>query len=449
MNRPTNVRWTIVALLFFATTINYIDRQVIGLLKPFIQDDLHWNEADYGYIVSAFQFAYAIGLLLSGRLLDRLGTRLGYTLSILLWSVAATLHAFMRTVTGFGFARALLGLGESGNFPAAVKTIAEWFPKRDRALATGLFNAGSTIGAIVAPVIVAGITLRFGWKWAFVVTGCLGFIWLLFWLLMYARPERHKGVNAAELAYIRSGDESFDPESTSASESASASHAALISDASCTSTKPDAPLGWANLLRHRQTWAICAARLVTDWVWWFFLFWMPDYLNKTQQMDIKATVLPIVVIYTMASFGGILGGWISSGFIRSGRSIDFARKNTILLCALLVLPLMLLSRLHDLWPIVLLIGLAAAAHQGWASNIYTIVSDIYPKNVVGTVIGMSGFGGAVFGAFSASFVGLTLQWTGSYTLIFSLAGSMYLLAWILLKVFIKRIEPITLGQNGA
>jgi ACS family hexuronate transporter-like MFS transporter len=418
MSRPSNIRWTIVALLFFATTINYIDRQVIGLLKPFIQDDLHWNEADYGYIVSAFQFAYAIGLLLSGRLLDRLGTRLGYSLSILLWSLAATLHAFMRTVTGFGFARALLGLGESGNFPAAVKTIAEWFPKRDRALATGLFNAGSTIGAIVAPVIVAGITLRFGWKWAFVVTGCLGFIWLLFWLLLYARPESHKGVNAAELAYIRSGEEK---------------------------SKPQPAMSWGSLLRYRQTWAICSARLVTDWVWWFFLFWMPDYLNKTQQMDIKATVLPIVVIYTMASFGGILGGWISSAFIRSGRSIDFARKTTILLCALLVLPLMLLSQLHDLWPIVLLIGLAAAAHQGWASNIYTIVSDIYPKNVVGTVIGMSGFGGAVFGAFSASFVGLTLQWTGSYTLLFSLAGSMYLLAWVLLKVFIKRIEPITIA----
>lgn len=419
--KPTNVRWTIVALLFFATTINYIDRQVIGLLKPFIQDDLHWDEADYGNIVAAFQFAYAIGMLLSGRLLDKFGTRIGYSLSILVWSIAASIHALMRTVVGFGFARALLGLGEAGNFPAAVKTIAEWFPKKDRAFATGIFNSGSTIGAIVAPIIVAFITLQFGWKWAFLVTGSLGFLWLIFWFLLYRNPTTHKRVNAQELHYIQAGDDPLEA-----------------------ITKP---MSWARLLRYKQTYAICFSRLVTDWVWWFFLFWMPDYLNKTQQMDIKGTVLPIIVIYTMASFGGILGGWLSSGFIKAGRTVDFARKTTILICALMVLPLMFLSQLHSLWPVVLLIGTAAAAHQGWASNIYTVVSDIYPKNAVGTVIGMSGFGGAVFGAFSAAFVGWILQVTGSYTWIFVLASSTYLIAWLTLKVFIKRIEPIEISAR--
>jgi MFS transporter, ACS family, hexuronate transporter len=413
--KPTNVRWTIVALLFFATTINYIDRQVIGLLKPFIQDDLHWDEADYGNIVAAFQFAYAIGMLISGRLLDRFGTRIGYNLSILVWSIAASIHALMRSVFGFGAARALLGLGEAGNFPAAVKTIAEWFPKRDRAFATGIFNSGSTIGAIVAPIIVAFVTLQFGWKWAFLVTGSLGFVWLSFWFAFYRKPSEHKRVNALELEYIGSGE--------------------AVTEKS---------MSWGSLLRYKQTYAICFSRLVTDWVWWFFLFWMPDYLNKTQHMDIKGSVLPIIVIYTMASFGGILGGWLSSRFIKAGRSVDFARKTTILICALLVLPLMFLSQLSHLWPVVLLIGMAAAAHQGWASNIYTVVSDIYPKNAVGTVIGMSGFGGALFGAFSAAFVGWMLQVTGSYTLIFILASSTYLIAWLTLKLFIKRIEPLQL-----
>lgn len=412
----SNVRWTIVALLFFATTINYIDRQVIGLLKPFIQDDLHWDEADYGNIVAAFQIAYALGMLISGRLLDTFGTRIGYSLSILVWSIGASIHALMRTVFGFGVARAVLGLGEAGNFPAAVKTIAEWFPKKDRAFSTGIFNSGSTIGAIIAPILVAAITLKFGWKWAFVVTGALGFIWLIFWLLLYRKPSLHKKVNALELEYIRSGEE--------------------------VSEEPTKPMTWGSLLRYKQTYAICFSRLVTDWVWWFFLFWMPDYLNKTQHMDIKGTVLPIIVIYTMASFGGIMGGWLSSGFIKAGRSIDFARKTTILICALMVLPLMFLSQLSNLWPVVLLIGMAAAAHQGWASNIYTVVSDIYPKNAVGTIIGMSGFAGAVFGALSASFVGLILQVTGSYTLIFIIASSMYMVAWLTLKVFIPRIEPI-------
>jgi len=416
----SNIRWTIVALLFFATTINYIDRQVIGLLKPFIQGDLHWDEADYGYIVTAFQIAYALGMIISGRLLDKFGTRIGYSMSIFVWSVGATLHSVMHSVFGFGVVRAVLGFGEAGNFPAAVKTIAEWFPKRDRALATGIFNAGSTIGAIVAPIIVAAVTISLGWRWAFIITGSLGIIWIIFWYLFYQSPLQHKRITASELSYIQS-DHSREEE-----------------------TVDEKGMSWGKLLRHKQTYAICFSRFVTDWVWWFFLFWMPDFLNKTQHLDIKASVLPLILIYTMASFGGVLGGALSSGFIRAGRSIDYSRKTTILICALFVLPLIFVARIQNGWIAVILIGFAAAAHQGWASNIFTVVSDIYPRNTVGTMIGLSGFTGAIGGALSASFVGLLLKFTGSYTLIFITASSMYLVAWLTLKIFIPRIEELKL-----
>jgi len=414
----SNIRWTIVALLFFATTINYIDRQVIGLLKPFIQGDLHWDEADYGYIVTAFQMAYALGMIISGRLLDRFGTRIGYSMSIFVWSVGATLHSVMHSVFGFGVVRAVLGFGEAGNFPAAVKTIAEWFPKRDRAFATGIFNAGSTIGAIIAPIIVATVTISLGWRWAFIITGSLGIIWIVFWYLFYQSPSKHKRISASELSYIQSDN--------------SQAEKAIV----------EKGMGWGKLLRYKQTYAICFSRFVTDWVWWFFLFWMPDFLNKTQHLDIKASVLPLILIYTMASFGGVLGGALSSGFIRAGRSIDYSRKTTILICALFVLPLIFVARIQNGWIAVILIGFAAAAHQGWASNIFTVVSDIYPKNTVGTMIGLSGFTGAIGGALSASFVGLLLKFTGSYTLIFVAASSMYLVAWLTLKIFIPRIEEI-------
>ena len=417
----SNIRWTIVALLFFATTINYIDRQVIGLLKPFIQGDLHWDEADYGYIVTAFQMAYALGMIISGRLLDRFGTRIGYSMSIFVWSVGATLHSVMHSVFGFGVVRAVLGFGEAGNFPAAVKTIAEWFPKRDRAFATGIFNAGSTIGAIIAPIIVATVTISLGWRWAFIITGSLGIIWIVFWYLFYQSPSKHKRISASELSYIQSDN--------------SQAEKAIV----------EKGMGWGKLLRYKQTYAICFSRFVTDWVWWFFLFWMPDFLNKTQHLDIKASVLPLILIYTMASFGGILGGALSSGFIRAGRSIDFSRKTTILICALFVLPLIFVAQIQNGWLAVILIGFAAAAHQGWASNIFTVVSDIYPKNTVGTMIGLSGFTGAIGGALSASFVGLLLKFTGSYTLIFVTASSMYLIAWLTLKIFIPRIEEMKLN----
>jgi len=412
-----------VALIFFATTVNYIDRQVIGLLKPYIQDDLGWTEADYGYIVTAFQVAYGIGMLIGGRLLDRLGSKSGYSMAIIVWSLGAILHAAVRSVTGFGAARAVLGLGEAGNFPAAVKVIAEWFPKRDRAFATGVFNSGTTIGAVIAPIIVTAITLEWGWRWAFIITGLLGFIWVAVWWLVYQAPEHNRKVNAAELAYIRDT-----PELPVAPE-------APKPPVAPESPKP-LPISWRQLFQHRQTYAILFSRFVTDWVWWFFLFWTPDFLNKTHGVDLKATVLPLIIIYTMSSVGGIYGGHVSSQFIRLGRSIDFARKTTILLFALLVLPLNAIPYINNIWLVVVIIGLATSTHQAWASNIFTIVSDVYPKQVVGSMTGISSVGGAVGGALASSFVGLILEWTGSYATIFMIASCMYLLAWLTLKLFV-------------
>lgn len=412
--KKTNVRWTVVALIFFATTVNYIDRQVIGLLKPYIQDDLGWTEADYGYIVTAFQVAYGVGMILGGRMLDHFGSKLGYSIAIIVWSLGAVMHAAVRSVIGFGSARAVLGLGEAGNFPAAVKVIAEWFPKQDRAFATGVFNSGTTIGAIIAPIIVTAITLKWGWRWAFIVTGMLGFIWVAFWWMLYHSPEKHRGVNQAELDYIHSDDEEEARESNETRQAVT----------------------WRQLFQHRQTYAILFTRFVTDWVWWFFLFWTPDFLNKTHGVDLKATVLPLIIIYTMSSIGGIYGGHVSSQFIRFGRSIDFARKTTILLFALLVLPLNAVPYIDNMWMVVVIIGLATSTHQAWASNIFTIVSDVYPKQVVGSMTGISSVGGAIGGALASSFVGLILEYTGSYAVIFMIASTMYLLAWLTLRLFV-------------
>lgn len=418
-NNTGNFRWRIIALLFFATTINYIDRQVIGILKPYIAEDLGWTEAGYGYIVSAFQAAYAIGLLLTGRFLDKFGTRIGYTLAIIVWSIAGMAHALARTVMGFGMARFFLGLGESANFPAAIKTVAEWFPKKERALATGIFNSGANIGAVIAPLIVAFITIRFGWQWAFIITGALGFIWVLFWIFGYKLPKDQQKLSKEEYQHIHSDNEP-----------------ALE------------PIPWKNLFLYKQTYAICLSRFVTDWVWWFFLFWTPDFLNKTHGIDIKEVVLPLIIIYTIASIGGIGGGWLSSQFVKSGRSLDYARKRTILFCAICVVPIISLSQISNIWLAVAVISLAAAAHQGWASNIFTVVSDIYPKNAVASMTGLSGFVGSVGGVLAASGVGLFLEHSDSYFLIFALAGLAYLFAWLILKLMIKNIEPLKIIPVG-
>lgn len=414
-NEIGSYRWRIVALLFFATTINYIDRQVIGILKPFISSDLGWNENDYGHIVTAFQTAYALGMLLTGRFLDKFGTRFGYLWAVVVWSIAGMAHAAARGVSSFAVARAALGIGESANFPAAVKSVAEWFPKKERAFATGLFNSGSTVGAIIAPVIVSGLTVTLGWRWAFIATGALGFLWIIFWLAFYHNPSTHPKLSKAEFEYIHQDDDD------------------LVKNKN---------MRWVKLLQYKQTFAICTTRFISDWIWWFFLFWIPDFLNKTQHINIKELVLPLIIIYLISSVGGIGGGWISSQFIKSGKGIDFARKMAILICALFVLPVMLVSQIHNLWVVVILIAFAAAGHQGWASNIFSIISDIYPKKAVGSMMGLSGFAGAVGGALSASFIGLILETTNSYFLIFTVASAMYLINWLIIRIFIPDIKPI-------
>lgn len=411
-----NYRWRILVLIFFATTINYIDRQVIGMLKPFIAEDLGWTESGYGYIVTAFQIAYAMGLLFVGRILDKIGTKAGYSIAIIVWSIAGMAHAAARSVVSFGVARFFLGLGESANFPAAVKSVAEWFPKKERALATGFFNSGSSIGAIAAPVIVTAITIKYGWQWAFLITGASGFVWVVFWLFFYQIPQNHSKLTKSEYIHIHSDNEEVN----------------------------DKPMLWRDIIGYKQTIAICLSRFVTDWVWWFFLFWGPAFLNKTFGIDLKEIVLPLIIIYSVAGFGGISMGWLSSFFIKSGKSINYSRKTSILICALIVLPVIAAPRINNLWVVTGLISLAAAAHQGWASNIFTVVSDIFPKKAVATVVGLSGFAGAVGGALAASIVGMVLQATDSYFLILSVAGFSYLIAWTILKLMIPRIEPVRL-----
>ena len=413
--KKTNVRWGMIALVFCATTINYIDRQVIGLLKPILQQDLGWTEADYGYIITIFNIAYAVGMILGGRMLDKFGTRIGYALTICVWSIGGMLHAAVRSVAGFAVMRAILGVGEAGNFPAAVKTTAEWFPKRDRAFATGVFNSGSTIGAIVAPFLVAVIAELWGWQMAFIITGASGFLWIVAWLVYYNTPEKHRGVNNAELEYIQ------DASSQTGEEKADAA----AQDG-----------GMLSLFRYRQTYGIFLGRFVTDWVWWFFLFWIPDYIMTSHNIDLKATALPLVIIYLMANGGGLAGGALSSWLIRRGRSITSARQTAIFLFGCLVLVLNVVPYIDNLWLMAVVIGIAASTHQAWASNIFTIVSDIYPKNLVASMTGISSVGGALGGALGASFVGLLLHHTGSYTLVFMVASCMYLLAWLFLRIFI-------------
>ncbi len=405
-------RWVICGLLFFAATVNYIDRQVIGLLKPMLQTELHWNEIDYSNIVFAFQVAYAAGLLFVGRVMDWLGTRKGFSISVLLWSVAAMAHALARSVFGFGAARFALGLGESGSFPASIKTVAEWFPKKERALATGIFNSGTNIGAIVTPLVIPWLTLTYGWQGAFVGTGAIGFVWLIFWIAFYRSPEEHKGVTAAELAYIRS-----DP------------------------SEPTSNISWSKLLGYRQTWAFALGKFLTDPVWWLYLFWLPDFLYRAHHVNLQGMVLPLLVIYNSATVGSVAGGWLSGALIRRGWTINRGRKTAMLVCALAVLPIVLAARVSGLWPAVWLISLATAAHQGWSANIFTTASDMFPRRAVGSVVGIGGMAGAVGGMLISKIVGYVLQWTGSYFIVFLMASSAYLIALLVIQVLAPKLEP--------
>lgn len=412
--KPTFMRWWVCALLFFATTINYVDRQVLAILAPQLQKEIGWTEIEYGYIVTAFQLSYAVGLLLAGKLIDFLGTKRGYILSIILWSLAAMSHALARTAMGFGIARLALGIGESGNFPAAIKTIAEWFPRKERALATGIFNSGSNIGAIAAPLLVPVIALNFGWQWAFILTGLLGFIWLFFWIKMVHKPENHPSVNAAEAKLIKT-DTDFDEEK---------------------------PASLWEIIRTRKVWAIALGKFMTDPIWWFFLYWLPKFLNTTYGLQLDKIGLPLIVAYLIADVGSIGGGWLSSKFLQMGWSLNASRKTTLLVCALLVIPIYWVSGMAQLWPAVLLIGLGMAAHTGWSANMYTLATDFFPKKDVGTVVGFIGMSGAVGGMLMASATGHLLEATGSYKSLFVVAASMYGIALLIIHLIVPNIDAV-------
>jgi len=404
-------RWTVCALLFYATTINYIDRQVLGILAPVLQKEIGWNQLEYGYIVTAFQAAYAIGMLFMGRFMDAIGTKIGYTVALTLWSVAAIGHAFVRTIFGFGAARFSLGLGESGNFPAAIKATAEWFPKKERALATGWFNSGANIGAVVAPLVVPWLTLTYGWREAFIFTGALGFTWVFLWIWLYAAPEKHKRVSRSELAYIQSDQEEEQVEK----------------------------IPWLKLLRYRQTWAFVTGKFLTDPVWWFYLYWLPLFLNQRYGLNLASLGLPLIVIYTMTSVGSVVGGWLSGVFIKRGWSVNKGRKVVMLGCAILIVPIMFAAVVSE-WTAVLLIGLAAAAHQGWSANLFTSSSDMFPKKAVGSVVGLGGMAGAVGGMCIATAAGFILQFTGSYMPLFIISGSVYLIALVVFHLLVPDMK---------
>ncbi len=412
--KPTMIRWWICALLFFATTINYIDRQVFAILAPQLQTEIGWSEIEYGYIVTAFQLSYAIGLLMVGKLIDFLGAKKGFILSIIVWSLAAMAHALARTPIGFGIARLALGIGESGNFPAAIKTISEWFPRKERALATGIFNSGSNIGAIVAPLLVPIIALNFGWQAAFIITGLLGFIWLFFWLRLMNSPEDHPRINATELDLIKSD----------------------------TEENLEKPTSIWKIIRTRKVWAIAIGKFLTDPIWWFFLYWLPKFLNTTYGLKLDKIGLPLIVAYLIADVGSIGGGWLSSHFLKMGWSINAARKTTLLICAIMVVPIYWASGIDDLWTAVILIGLGMAAHTGWSANMYTLATDFFPKKDMGTVVGFIGMAGAVGGMLMASATGHLLEATGSYKILFVIAASMYGIALVIIHLLVPNIDAV-------
>ncbi len=417
-NKIGNYRWRVVGLLLIATTINYIDRQVIGILKPFIAEDLGWSEADYGYIVTVFQIAYAIGLLTTGRLLDKYGTRIGYLWAIVLWSIAGMAHAAARGVVSFAAARFALGIGESANFPAAVKSVAEWFPKKERAFATGLFNGGSNVGAILAPLLIPLIIGALGsWRWVFILSGFLGFFWLIFWLIFYKKPRESKFTNQAEIDYIEDGE----PENE------------------------QGKISWFNLLKYRQTWAVALGKLLADPVWYFYLFWGAKFLNTKFGIDLKEMALPLVSIYVIADLGGISGGAISSFLMKKGRSVNFSRKITMLGSAILVLPVMIVPYQSSLFISVALIALAAAAHCSWSANIFTVISDLFPKKVVGTVTGFATTVSTIGGMVTALFIGRALNEStqGGYEIAFAVASCMYLVGITIIHLLVPKMKTLT------
>ena len=424
-------RWTILSLIFFATTVNYLDRQVISLLKDdYLEPIFKWTETDYANVVVVFQICYALGMLGVGWIIDKIGTKLGYALSLLVWSFAAIGHAFARGTFVFMIARGVLGVSEAGNFPAAIKTVAEWFPKKERALATGIFNSGTNVGAIIAPLTVPLIALTWGWQWAFIITGAVGLIWLLFWFIVYEIPSKHQKLSSLEYEYIHSD-----------------------KDETVNANNVKEKVSWLKLLSFRQTWAFFIGKGLTDPVWWFYLFWLPSFLDKQYGMKTTQVAIPIAVVYTMTTFGSIFGGWLSGYFINRGWPIYKARRIAMLIFALCVVPVVSAQALgqYSHWYAVLIIGLAASAHQAWSANIFTTASDMFPKKAVASVTGIGGMAGAVGGILIAKLAGALLDHykalnsieTGYYIMFF-VCGSAYLTAWIIMGILAPKMKKVDL-----
>ena len=420
----TNYRWIVCALLFFATTINYIDRQILALIKPILDEQLHWTNEQFGYTNAFFQLSYAISLLIFGWVVDRFGTKTGYAVSIAAWSVAALSHALVTTIGGFYAARVALGLGEGGNFPSAIKAVALWFPKRERATATAIFNSGTNVGAIIAPLVVPAIALSLGWHWAFIFAGLAGFIWLFFWGPFYNVPEKIKATNAAELEHIRS-----DGDDTS---------------------RDGEKISWLSLLGYRQTWAFVVAKALTDPVWWFFLTWLPDFFKQTRHLDIKNSGYMLATIYGLATVLSIVAGLIVGHLVKSGWSVTRARKTGMIIFACGVLPIVFVKDVGD-WSAVLLIGLACAAHQAWSANLFTTASDMFPKRAVASVVGLGGMAGSGLGFAFPIFAGQLLDRfkaqdniSGGYAVLFGICAGAYLLAFALQHILAPKFEMVEL-----
>jgi ACS family hexuronate transporter-like MFS transporter len=421
-------RWVVVVLLFFATTINYLDRQLIGLLKPILEKEFNWSETDFARIIMAFTASYAIGLLISGRLIDKIGSRIGYAVFIVIWSIAGMLHAFARSAFGFGIARLGLGLGEAGNFPAAMKSVAEWFPKKERALATGLFNAGTSIGVVVSLLIVPLILQFAGWQEVFIITGALGFVWLIFWWKYYEIPEKQKRLSSEELQYIKAGEVS------------------LLENEQKT-------VKWSGLFKHRQTWAYITGKGLIDPIYWFFLFWLPSYFASTFQLDLKKPSLELMIIYTATTVGSIFGGYFSSYLVKKGWKVLAARKTALLIFALLELSVIMAQFANNAWIAVALLSIAVAAHQAWAANVFTMASDMFPNKVVSSVVGIGGMAGAIGGILFPIFIGFILDSykaagniKAGYNIIFTICGCTYLIALLIIHLLTKNKETVTLEE---
>jgi len=408
-------RWIVVALLFTAMVINYVDRQALGLLKADLTTEFGWSETDYADLVFWFQCAYAVSYLAWGRIIDKIGARFGFGIAFAIWQIGHMATAAAGSFGGFIASRLVLGMGEGGAFPAGIKSVAEWFPKKERAFATGLFNAGTNIGAIVTPLLIPALTLAFGWQMTFIITGLMGLIWLPIWLLVYRRPREHAKVSAAELAHIES-----DP------------------------PDPVEKVAWTRLLGYRETWAYAIGKFLIDPIWWMFLFWLPDFLGKRHGLDLKTFGPPLVAIYLLSDVGSVGGGWLSSRFMKMGWSINKARKVTMLICALLAVPVAGAALASNLWVAVLIIGVATAAHQGFSANLYTLPSDVFPRSAVGSVIGIGGMLGAVGGMVFSKYIGGVLEDLGTYTPIFIVAASAYLLALLVVHILVPRMEPVKL-----